>query len=174
MSRFSQICQKGLCPSCETAVQATIQGALGATPLMLIQSNLKQRPNFEQYEVWGEDILHATALSIIFTAPIGLLVVALLGPHWLHRVILLQPFVCCAADLCWYQFFFAWYILWHACRSICPAMTSTHGVRQSQPCRGRPYLLWGLLLGPSLIRKLSNQHISKHHQQQWPGIHLLF
>ncbi|KAK9826675.1 hypothetical protein WJX74_009403 [Apatococcus lobatus] len=65
--------------------KATIQGALGATPLMLINSNLKQRSDFAKYQVWGEDILHATALSIIFTAPIGLLVVALLGPHWLRQ-----------------------------------------------------------------------------------------
>ena len=71
----------------EWMVQATIQGALGSAPLMLIQTRLKGRPDYAQYEVWGNQILHATAFSIILSAPIGLLVIALLGPLWLKEVL---------------------------------------------------------------------------------------
>ena len=70
----------------EWMMQATIQGALGSAPLMLIQTRLKGRPDYAQYEVWGNQILHATAFSIILSAPIGLLVIALLGPLWLKEV----------------------------------------------------------------------------------------
>lgn len=68
-------------------MQATIQGALGSAPLMLIQTRMKGRPDYAQYEVWGNQILHATAFSIILSAPIGLLVIALLGPLWLKEVL---------------------------------------------------------------------------------------
>jgi len=68
-------------------MQATIQGALGSAPLMLIQTRLVGRPDYAQYEVWGNQILHATAFSIILSAPIGLLVIALLGPLWLKEVL---------------------------------------------------------------------------------------
>ena len=66
-------------------LQATIQGALGSAPLMLIQSRLRGTAKYAQYEVWGNDILHATAFSIIISAPVGLLVIALLGPVWLKQ-----------------------------------------------------------------------------------------
>ena len=77
-------------------VQATIQGALGSAPLMLIQSRLKNKPDYAQYEDWGNVILHATAFSIILSAPVGLLVIALLGPVWLKQVLLT-----CATALCY-------------------------------------------------------------------------
>lgn len=67
-------------------MQATIQGALGSAPLMLIQSRLRSKPDYDQYEEWGNVILHATAFSIILSAPVGLLVIALLGPVWLKQV----------------------------------------------------------------------------------------
>ena len=66
-------------------VQATIQGALGSAPLMLIQSRLQGHANYAQYEVFGNEILHATAFSILISAPVGLLVIALLGPVWLKQ-----------------------------------------------------------------------------------------
>lgn len=66
-------------------MQATIQGALGSAPLMLIQTRLSNHPNYDQYEEWGNVILHATAFSIILSAPVGLLVIALLGPSWLKK-----------------------------------------------------------------------------------------
>ncbi|KAL3134630.1 hypothetical protein ABBQ32_007644 [Trebouxia sp. C0010 RCD-2024] len=65
--------------------KATIQGALGSAPLMLIQTRLRSKPDYEQYEEWGNMILHATAFSIILSAPVGLLVIALLGPVWLKQ-----------------------------------------------------------------------------------------
>ncbi|DBB10964.1 TPA: hypothetical protein ACH3X3_007414 [Trebouxia sp. C0006] len=71
--------------ACSWTPKATIQGALGSAPLMLIQTRLKGRPDYAQYEVWGNQILHATAFSIILSAPIGLLVIALLGPLWLKE-----------------------------------------------------------------------------------------
>lgn len=67
-------------------MQATIQGALGSTPLMLIQARLRSKANFAEYERWGNEILHATAFSIIISAPLGLLIIALLGPVWLKKV----------------------------------------------------------------------------------------
>ena len=67
-------------------LQATIQGALGSAPLLLIQTRLVGRPDYAQYEVWGNQILHATAFSILLSAPIGLLVIALLGPVALKEV----------------------------------------------------------------------------------------
>ena len=76
-------------------MQATIQGALGSAPLMLIQTRLRSKPDYEQYEEWGNVILHATAFSIILSAPVGLLVIALLGPISLkqacHATYLIQP-----------------------------------------------------------------------------------
>lgn len=71
--------------SCTTA-QATIQGALGSLPLMLITSSMSGKPDFQQYEEYGNDILHATTFSIILAAPVGLLIIALLGPQWLSDV----------------------------------------------------------------------------------------
>ena len=67
-------------------MQATIQGALGSAPLALIQTRLKNKPDYAEYENWGNVILHATAFSIILSAPVGLLVIALLGPVWLKQV----------------------------------------------------------------------------------------
>lgn len=90
-SRLKNLCTGNLV--CDRAfivggmMQATIQGALGSAPLLLIQTRLKGRPDYAQYEVWGNQILHATAFSIILSAPIGLLVIALLGPLWLKEVL---------------------------------------------------------------------------------------
>ncbi|KAK9814951.1 hypothetical protein WJX73_002939 [Symbiochloris irregularis] len=67
--------------------KATIQGALGSLPLLLITSSpeIKARPNYAAYESWGNDILHSTAFSIIIAAPVGLLCIALLGPVLLSK-----------------------------------------------------------------------------------------
>lgn len=71
-----------------SALQATIQGALGSLPLLLINSSsqLKSRSNYPEYVSWGNDILHSTAFSIIIAAPVGLLCIALLGPVLLTKV----------------------------------------------------------------------------------------
>ena len=84
--------------TCATpCAQATIQGALGSLPLLLIQSSstLKGKPNYQEYTEWGNDILHATAFAIIIAAPIGLLCIALLGPLWLSKASLALPFLHC-------------------------------------------------------------------------------
>ncbi|KAK9818378.1 hypothetical protein WJX72_011662 [[Myrmecia] bisecta] len=65
--------------------KATIQGALGTAPLLLIQSNKQGDADYAQYQAWGEDILNVCVFAIILLAPIGLLVIALLGPRWLPQ-----------------------------------------------------------------------------------------
>ena len=67
-------------------MQATVQGALGSVPLLLIQSRLTRKADYAQYEKWGNEILHATAFSILITAPVGLLVIGLLGKTCLKQV----------------------------------------------------------------------------------------
>ena len=67
-------------------MQATVQGALGSVPLLLIQSRLSKKADYAQYEKWGSEILHATAFSILITAPVGLLVIGLLGKTCLKQV----------------------------------------------------------------------------------------
>ena len=51
-----------------------------------VQARDKHKPDFLQLEVYGNNILHATAFAIIISAPIGLLVIALLGPLMLEKV----------------------------------------------------------------------------------------
>ena len=67
-------------------LQATIQGALGSLPLLLITSRETHQADYEQQVAHGNIILHSTAFAIIIAAPIGLLVIALLGPIWLSKV----------------------------------------------------------------------------------------
>lgn len=75
-------------------MQATIQGALGSVPLLLIQSRLSGKADYAQYETWGSEILHATAFSILITAPVGLLVIGLLGKTCLKQVIIYTVSCC--------------------------------------------------------------------------------
>ena len=79
-------------------MQATVQGALGSVPLLLIQSRLTKKADYVQYERWGSEILHATAFSILITAPVGLLVIGLLGKTCLKQVIMDR--VSCCLVLC--------------------------------------------------------------------------
>ena len=51
-----------------------------------VQARDKHKPDYLQLEVYGNNILHATAFAIIISAPIGLLVIALLGPLMLEKV----------------------------------------------------------------------------------------
>ena len=67
-------------------VQATVQGALGSLPLLLIQSRETRAADYDEQVEHGNVILHSTAFAIIIAAPIGLLVIALLGPVWLSKV----------------------------------------------------------------------------------------
>ena len=79
-------------------MQATVQGALGSVPLLLIQSRLTKKADYTQYEKWGNEILHATAFSILITAPVGLLVIGLLGKTCLKQVSIYR--VSCCLLLC--------------------------------------------------------------------------
>jgi hypothetical protein len=40
--------------------------------------------NLRRYK-WGQDILTTAVFSIILTAPLGMLIINILGPRWLHR-----------------------------------------------------------------------------------------
>ena len=80
-------------------MQATIQGALGSVPLLLIQSRLTHKADYAQYEKWGNEILHATAFSILITAPVGLLVIGLLGKTCLKQVSIYRV-SCCLVQCC--------------------------------------------------------------------------
>ena len=84
--------------ACCSCMQATVQGALGSVPLLLIQSRLTKKADYTQYEKWGNEILHATAFSILITAPVGLLVIGLLGKTCLKQVSIYR--VSCCLVLC--------------------------------------------------------------------------
>ena len=66
--------------------KATVQAALAAVPLdMVLSSMTAADPLYEEYVTWGKDILTTAVFSIILTAPIGLVVIAQLGPAWLSN-----------------------------------------------------------------------------------------
>eukprot|EP00891_Asterochloris_glomerata_P004958 jgi/Astpho2/4958/e_gw1.00070.58.1_t len=112
--------------------KATIQGALGSVPLLLIQSRLSGKADYAQYETWGSEILHATAFSILITAPVGLLVIGLLGKTCLKQVII-YTVSCCL-----------------------PNQPQTQAQIQCQVCCGRMTLLmlpW-IMLGPVSVQHL--------------------
>ena len=76
-----------------------MQGALGSLPLLLIQSRETKAADYNEQVEHGNIILHSTAFSIIIAAPIGLLVIALLGPVWLSKVSLPLLLDWCALDV---------------------------------------------------------------------------
>jgi NhaP-type Na+/H+ or K+/H+ antiporter len=63
--------------------KATVQAALGSVPLAMVHHNMKDSPDFEQFEKWGNDIVATAVFSILLTAPAGLIVIQKLGPRWL-------------------------------------------------------------------------------------------
>jgi NhaP-type Na+/H+ or K+/H+ antiporter len=66
--------------------KATVQAALGSVPLDLIRTNLDEDdPDYDKYERWGSVILVTAVMSILVTAPIGLVAISVLGPRWLER-----------------------------------------------------------------------------------------
>eukprot|EP00397_Hematodinium_sp_SG-2012_P017740 GEMP01018151.1.p1 GENE.GEMP01018151.1~~GEMP01018151.1.p1 ORF type:complete len:344 (+),score=57.82 GEMP01018151.1:609-1640(+) len=65
--------------------KATVQAALGSLPLEMVADHITDDKQVAQYRSWGVDILTTSVLSIILTAPIGLLVIQLLGTKWLRR-----------------------------------------------------------------------------------------
>jgi NhaP-type Na+/H+ or K+/H+ antiporter len=66
--------------------KATVQAALGSAPLDLIREKIDHDdPDFEEWEKWGKEILVTAVVSILLTAPIGLVCISKLGPRWLHQ-----------------------------------------------------------------------------------------
>lgn len=66
--------------------KATVQAALGSIPLDIIRETMdKDDPDFDKYERWGKEILVTAVVSILFTAPIGLICINKLGPRWLRH-----------------------------------------------------------------------------------------
>jgi len=66
--------------------KATVQAALASVPLdMVLDSMSEADEGYAEYVKWGKDILTTAVFSIILTAPIGLIVIAQLGPAWLTQ-----------------------------------------------------------------------------------------
>jgi hypothetical protein len=61
--------------------KATVQAALASDPLDFILEHDKS----DAYVKWGNDILTTAVFSIILTAPLGMIIIATLGPKWLTR-----------------------------------------------------------------------------------------
>lgn len=66
--------------------KATVQAALGAVPLAMIEENMEEDdPEYDDYKKHGLAILTTAVLSILLTAPFGLIVIQRLGPKWLAQ-----------------------------------------------------------------------------------------
>ena len=65
--------------------KATVQAALASTPLDLIRDFKSDDPDFEQWVVWGKDIITTSVFAILVTAPAGLLFISYFGDRWLQR-----------------------------------------------------------------------------------------
>jgi NhaP-type Na+/H+ or K+/H+ antiporter len=66
--------------------KATVQAALCSFPLMLAKDMIPlDSKDYEQYMIWGNEILSTAILSIVVTAPLGLIVIQYLGPRWLTK-----------------------------------------------------------------------------------------
>ncbi|CAE7737422.1 SLC9B2, partial [Symbiodinium microadriaticum] len=64
--------------------KATVQAALGSVPLDLIREKMNEDdPDFDKWNRWGEEVLVTAVVSILLTAPIGLICISKLGPMWL-------------------------------------------------------------------------------------------
>lgn len=60
--------------------KATVQAALASDPLDFILAHDKG----DKYVKWGNDILTTAVFSIILTAPLGMMIISVLGPKWLQ------------------------------------------------------------------------------------------
>merc|ERR1719265_1082896 len=65
--------------------KATVQAALGPLPYDLVLVTMDpEDPTFEQHKEWGMTIVTTAVISIIITAPLGLLTIRCLGDQWLN------------------------------------------------------------------------------------------
>ncbi len=66
--------------------KATVQASLGSVPLDLIVATMnKNDKNYELYKSYGEQILLTAVVSILITAPIGLVCINAFGQKWLNN-----------------------------------------------------------------------------------------
>ena len=65
--------------------KATVQAGLCTIPLIMIQRIHSESPNFNELADFGIKIMSTGILSIIITAPIGLLLISFLGPRLLTK-----------------------------------------------------------------------------------------
>ena len=66
--------------------KATVQAALCTFPLMLVKDTISpEHKDYDQYILWCNQILSTAILSIIVTAPLGLMFIQYLGPKWLTK-----------------------------------------------------------------------------------------
>mmetsp|Transcript_22660 Transcript_22660/g.42595 ORF Transcript_22660/g.42595 Transcript_22660/m.42595 type:complete len:699 (+) Transcript_22660:104-2200(+) len=70
--------------------KATVQAALCAVPLDKIKESMENNDEYtteeyQKWEKWGYDILTTAVLSILLTAPLGLIFIQVLGPRWLSK-----------------------------------------------------------------------------------------
>eukprot|EP00747_Dinoflagellata_sp_TGD_P076139 gnl/TRDRNA2_/TRDRNA2_159027_c0_seq1.p1 gnl/TRDRNA2_/TRDRNA2_159027_c0~~gnl/TRDRNA2_/TRDRNA2_159027_c0_seq1.p1 ORF type:complete len:187 (-),score=36.55 gnl/TRDRNA2_/TRDRNA2_159027_c0_seq1:169-729(-) len=64
--------------------KATVQAALGSAPAIAV-SQSDFGADQAKYERWATDIEVTAALSILFTAPLGCMLINKLGPLWLNN-----------------------------------------------------------------------------------------
>jgi hypothetical protein len=65
--------------------KATVQASLSAVPLALINSVMKDSPDYAQWQQWGEDCLATGIFAIIVCATLGTLFVFWLAPVLLEK-----------------------------------------------------------------------------------------
>jgi len=65
--------------------KATVQAALASDPLETIMESKTGEPDFDKWQQWGNEILTTAVFSIILTAPLGMMIINVLGPRWLSR-----------------------------------------------------------------------------------------
>lgn len=66
--------------------KATVQAALCSFPLMLAKDVMdSDHQDFDNYILWGNQIVSTAILSILITAPLGLVFIEFLGPRWLTK-----------------------------------------------------------------------------------------
>lgn len=64
--------------------KATVQAAYSAFPLDLVRKMIDEDDSqYDDYEKWGKEIQTTAVLSILISAPLGLLFIQLLGTKWL-------------------------------------------------------------------------------------------
>ncbi len=65
--------------------KATVQAALSAVPLAMINENLADSPDLEQWQIWGEELLVTGIFAIIVCGTLGSLMTGILSPLLLDK-----------------------------------------------------------------------------------------